>query len=222
MTPVGISRVATKDLELYYYNSLGYLVPHAVRTFTNSLAWQRRMFGWVPSEPVTILLQDFADYGNASAYAAPRGTLFFEVAPLSHAFETFPASERMFSLMNHELTHVMQGDIASEQERAWRRFFHGKVSPQSQNPESLLYSYLTVPRYTAPRWYLEGAAVFMETWMGGGLGRAQGGYDEMIFRAMVRDDAHFYAPLGLASRGSQVDFQVGVNAYLYEIGRAHV
>ena len=51
--------------------------------------------------------------------------------------------------------------------------------------------------------------------MGGGLGRAQGGYDEMVFRAMVRDDAHFYDPLGLASRGVQVDFQVGANAYLY-------
>src|SRR4029434_395569 len=55
----------------------------------------------------------------------------------------------------------------------------------------------------------------METWMGGGLGRAQGGYDEMVFRAMVRDDAHFYDPLGLVSRGVQVDFQIGANAYLY-------
>ena len=51
--------------------------------------------------------------------------------------------------------------------------------------------------------------------MSGGLGRAQGGYDEMVFRAMVRDDAHFYDPLGLASRGARVDFQTGANAYLY-------
>ena len=51
--------------------------------------------------------------------------------------------------------------------------------------------------------------------MGGGIGRAQGGYDEMVFRAMVRDDAHFYDPLGLTSRGSRVDFQSGANAYLY-------
>ena len=43
--------------------------------------------------------------------------------------------------------------------------------------------------------------MFLETWMAGGLGRAQGGYDEMVFRAMVRDDAHFYDPLGLESRG---------------------
>src|SRR6185369_8683291 len=82
-------------------------------------------------------------------------------------------------------------------------------------PESLLYSYLTVPRFNVPRWLLEGSAVFMETWMGGGLGRAQGGYDEMMFRAMVRDHAPFYDPLGLESRGVRVDFQVGANAYLY-------
>ena len=51
--------------------------------------------------------------------------------------------------------------------------------------------------------------------MAGGVGRAQGGYDEMVFRAMVRDNAHFYDPLGLESRGTKVDFQVGANAYLY-------
>ena len=51
--------------------------------------------------------------------------------------------------------------------------------------------------------------------MGGGLGRGQGGYDEMVFRAMVRDNARFYDPLGLASHAVKVNFQVGVNAYLY-------
>ena len=212
---LGLSYVETKDLRLIYFDSLDYLVPHAVRTFTNSLEWQRRMFGWVPSESTTVLLSDLSDYGNAATWSAPHNTAFFSIAPLSHAFETYPASERMYSLMNHELVHVMQGDISSEQDRRWRRFFLGKVSPQSQHPESLLYSYLTVPRFTAPRWYSEGGAVFMETWMDGGLGRAQGGYDEMVFRAMVRDDAHFYDPLGLVSRGVQVDFQVVSNAYLY-------
>ena len=66
-----------------------------------------------------------------------------------------------------------------------------------------------------PRWYLEGSAVFFETWMAGGLGRGQGGYDEMVFRAKVRDDDKFYSPLGLESEGTAVDFQVGVNDYLY-------
>jgi hypothetical protein len=214
-SPVGISEVDTPDLRLYYSDSLSYLVPHAVRTFTNSLAWQRRMFGWVPSEPITVQLQDLGDYGNAATFAAPHTYLLFDVGPLSHAFETYPASERMYSLMNHELVHAASNDVATEEDRRWRRFFFGKVAAQRQNPESMIYSYLTVPRYTAPRWYLEGGAVFAETWMGGGLGRAQGGYDEMVFRAMVRDDAHFYDPLGLASRATLVDFQVGTLAYLY-------
>jgi hypothetical protein len=106
-------------------------------------------------------------------------------------------------------------DMFTAWDRRWRAFFGGKVYPDAHHPESLLYSYLTVPRFNVPRWYLEGSATFMETWMGGGLGRAQGGYDEMVFRAMVRDGAHFFDPLGLVSRGVRIDFQVGVNAYLY-------
>jgi hypothetical protein len=213
--PLGISYVETPDLKLIYFDSLGFLVPHTVRTFTNALAWQRRMFGWVPSEPVVVLLKDLSDYGNASTSVAPRNKLVADIAPQSRAFETNSASERMFSLMNHELVHAAQGDIANEEDRRWRRLLFGKITPQQQNPETLLYSYLTVPRFNVPRWWLEGGAVFMETWMSGGLGRAQGGYDEMVFRAMVRDNAHFYDPLGLASRGTKVDFQVGANAYLY-------
>src|SRR6266581_9229489 len=115
----------------------------------------------------------------------------------------------------HELVHIAQTDVSSEEDRRWRRFFLGKIPAQSQHPESLLYSYLTVPRFTSPRWYLDGGAVFMETWMNGGLGRSQGGYDEMVFRAMVRDDRQFYDTLDLVSRGTKVDFQGLANAYLY-------
>ena len=214
-SPVGLSYVKTPDLQLIYFDRLGYLVPHAVRTFTNSYAWQRRMFGWQPSLPTVVQLEDYADYGGGAAGVAPRNNLDIDVAPRSLAFETAANVERMYSLMNHELVHVATMDKDSEQDRSWRRWLWGKVSVQSQNPESLLYSYLTVPRYNVPRWYLEGSAVFLDTWMAGGIGRAQGGYDEMVFRAMVRDDARFYDPLALVSRGVRVDFQVGVNAYLY-------
>ena len=214
-SPVNVTEVDTRDVQLYYYNYLSDLAPLTIRTFTNARNWHRRMFGWEPSERTVVLLQDFVDYGNAHAAAAPRGQLVVDVAPNSRAFETAPSSERMYSTMNHELVHVVQSDIASKEDLRWRKFFLGKVSAQSQFPETLLYSYLTIPRFTTPRWYSEGGAVFLETWMAGGFGRAQGGYDEMVFRAMVRDDAHFYDPLGLVSRGTKVDFQTGANAYLY-------
>jgi hypothetical protein len=134
--PLGISFVETKDLKLIYFDPLGYLVPHAVRTFTNSLEWQRRMFGWVPSEATTILLKDLSDYGAGTASATPYSRIVLDIAPLSHAFETNPASERMYSLMNHELVHTVQGDISSAEDQRWR---HGWArSAAAENPETLL------------------------------------------------------------------------------------
>lgn len=215
-SPLHLSVTETDDVRIIHFDpTLNYLVPHAVPTFTNSLNWQRRVFGWQPWERTEVLLKDFSDYGNASAGAAPVNALRFDIAPLSHTFETYPAAERLYTLMNHELVHVATMDMWTDEDARWRRLFGGKVMPDGRNPETLLYSYLTTPRFVVPRWYLEGSATFIETWMGGGLGRAQGGYDEMVFRAMVRDDAHFFDPLGLVSRGTRIDFQVGVNAYLY-------
>ena len=109
----------------------------------------------------------------------------------------------------------MTNDEAAGQDRWFRRCFLGKVTPIAEDPVSIAYGYLTNPRHYAPRWYHEGMAVFMETWMGGGLGRALGGYDEMVFRAKVRDGAHIYDPVGLESEGTTIDFQAGANSYLY-------
>ena len=68
-----------------------------------------------------------------TSYVEPHDRLEFDVAPISHTFETFPASERMYSLMNHELIHEVQGDIANEQDRRWRRFFLGKVGLRNRS-----------------------------------------------------------------------------------------
>jgi hypothetical protein len=214
-SPLGMSYVDTKELEIIYFDPLQFLVPRAESTLTRSLEFERKVFGWIPSDRLTLLLKDGADYGNAATLPAPNSRIIFDVAPESHAFETNSSAERFYSTMNHELVHSAQGDMASDEDLFWRKVFLGKVAAQPEYPETLLYNYLTVPRFIAPRWYLEGGAVFMETWMGGGLGRAQGGYDEMVFRAMVRDQTKFYDPLGLISKGVRVDFQVGANAYLY-------
>jgi hypothetical protein len=211
-----LESIETDNLRLLYFDpSTTYLAPYAARAFENSMLSQKDRFGFEPDGQVTVLLKDFSDYGNAAAGAVPRNLLFVDVAPMSFAYETFTPSERMYTLMNHELVHITTMDMSAAPDRRWRRFFGGKVVPIAEHPETVLYSYLTAPRMSVPRWYLEGSAVFMETWMSGGLGRAQGAYDEMVFRAMVRDDAQFYDPLGLVAAGTKVDFQVGVNAYLY-------
>ena len=161
--PLGLAIVETPELRLVYQSpALDFLVPHTLQTFTNSLRWQRERFGWAPSGPVTVMLKDFSDYGNAGATPLPFNTLRVEVSPASNAFETNPSSERMYSLMNHELVHIATTDLASSRERFWRGVFFGKVPAQPDAPESLLYSALTVPRFNVPRWLLEGSAVFFE------------------------------------------------------------
>jgi hypothetical protein len=211
-----LTSLETDDLRLLYLNpTQAFLTPHAGRCFENALGFERKLFDYRPSEKVTVLLTDLSDVGNASASAVPRNNLLFELSPLSFAYETMVANERVNFVMNHELVHIIASDKAAGSDRFFRTVFAGKVNPIAEQPESIAYFFLTAPRAAAPRWYQEGIAVFVETWMAGGLGRAQGAYDEMVFRAMVRDGARFYDPLGLASEGTKIDFQEETNSYLY-------
>lgn len=214
--PFEIDFVETEDMLLIYQDPFQtYLVPHMSKSFHNSVEFQRRMFDWTPYEKTTVILTDFSDYGNAGASVSPRNAVSVYIAPSNRTLEILPGNERTFMIMNHEMVHVASMDAANEQDLRWRRFFGGKPRQTDQHPESILYNYLATPRLSAPRWYQEGAAVFFETWMSGGVGRAQGAYDEMVFRSMVRDEAHFYSNLGIVSEGSSIDFQGTVNAYLY-------
>jgi hypothetical protein len=213
---IDLSTLETKDFQLLYFDPVQtYLTPYVARALTNSLRFHEKKFHWKPWDRSTILLKDFGDYGNAGARSSPNNAVLLDVAPLSQTMETFSPGERFFTLANHELAHVAQMDVWNKRDAFWRRLFAGKVPPIQEHPESILYNFLVTPRVNAPRWQLEGTAVFFETWMAGGLGRGQGGYDEMVFRAMVRDNARFYSPLGLESEGTSIDFQVGVNDYLY-------
>ena len=206
----------TKDVSIVHLQpAQTFIVPHVGRSFENALAFHQKLFDFKPLEKITVLLTDFSDAGNASAEAVPRDFVTLRIAPMSFAFETFTASERMSYLMNHELVHVMTNDRPAPRDRFFRQVFFGKVAPVAEHPESVPYLYLTAPRRAAPRWYMEGIAVFLDTWMAGGLGRAQGPFDEMVFRSMVLDNSRFYDPLGLAAELTKTDFQVEANSYLY-------
>ena len=209
-------KVETDNLNLIYTGkALEYLTPHVVNRFERSLEYHRSFFEYDSDEKVTILLQDFYDYGTGGTGAVPRNRVALNIAPFSYVYETRPANERMNWLMNHELVHVVASDKASRTDDFFRAIFFGKVAATAEDPVSMLYSYLTVPRWYCPRWYHEGIAVFMETWMAGGLGRALGAYDEMVFRTKIRDGSHIYNAVGLESEGTASDFQVGANSYLY-------
>jgi hypothetical protein len=211
-----LQKYETPDVKLVFMDkSTSYLVPHTVRSFENALAFHKRFWGYIPSGETNILFNDFTDVGNGGTNVIPWNFLNIAVAPFDYTFSVVPSNERMQWLMSHELTHQVMCDMASKTDNVFRKILGGKVVADNRDPVSMIYSYFTTPRWYSPRWYHEGIAVFMETWMSGGIGRVMGGYDEMVFRTMVLDSAFFYNIIGLETEGTTIDFQVGVNSYLY-------
>lgn len=205
----------TDDLELVYFGKrYSYMIPHVVSSFDNAIGFHRTFWDY-ERDKTHVVLNDFSDFGHGGAIAMPRNQVFLGIEPYSFAFSIIPSSERFQWLFNHELTHVTMADKANNTDRFWRKAFFGKVLRNERYPVSALWSYLTVPRWYAPRWYHEGIACFMETWMSGGLGRAMGSYDEMYFRSIVAGNHKLYSVVGLETEGTTIDFQLGANAYLY-------
>ena len=213
---INLKKFETPTLKLVFLDqNTSYLVPHTVRSFENALRFQEKFWNYKPSDKTSILFNDLNDNGSGGSLVLPWNFMLIGVAPYDYTFSVIPSNERMQWLMSHELTHQVMCDKTLNKDRIFRYILGGKIVADNRDPISMAYSYFATPRAFSPRWYHEGIAVFMETWMSGGIGRAMCGYDEMVFRTMVRDSAFFYNVIGLESEGTAIDFQVGVNSYLY-------
>ncbi len=206
---------------LFFTPSHSHYLPHLVRMYQRSYLlhnqiWNNDTTGlrYVQDTP-SFYLTDWEDDGNAGVCAIPKTTIQIGVSPINNSFFISPTIERYAHLNNHEFTHVVMSDKYNTSDLHWRKFIGAKVIPDSRYPISALWSYLTTPRWYSPRWYHEGIACFMETWLAGGVGRALGGYDEMYFRSIINENHLPFSVVGLETEGTTQDFQVGANSYLY-------
>jgi len=200
---------------IYNGEASKYLVNYAGQCFENALKFNADLYKYQSDEKTTVLVYDLNDFGNAGTGTIPRNHIILSISPLNYEYETAPANERFNTTFNHELVHLVTLDQSTSTDRFYRTIFGGKVAESSDDLLTIAYAYMTDPRRSTPRWWKEGIAVFLETWMAGGIGRAMGGYDEMVFRTMVHEKKPIYNLLSLESEGTQTDFQVGANSYLY-------
>ncbi len=208
--------IETNHLRLVYYGVANkYLVKYVGQCFENALKKNSELYDYEPAEKTTVLVEDLNDVGNAGTGTVPHNHIILSIAPLNFEYETSPANERINTTFNHELVHQVTLDQATSDDNFFRTIFGGKVNESSDDPLSMIYAYLTVPRRSTPRWFKEGIAVFLETWMAGGIGRSTGGYDEMVFRTIIQEHKHIFVLLAFESEGTHIDFQVGANSYLY-------
>ncbi|MCR5827403.1 MAG: hypothetical protein K6G53_03200 [Bacteroidales bacterium] len=209
----------TDDVQMVFFDkNLSRYIPHMIRMYQNGKALHEQIWTsdaiYVPEAPL-LLLTDWEDDGNGGATPLPRSLIQIGMAPLNMSYYVNPSGERYRQLFCHEYTHIVMTDKYNRQDLGWRKFFGTKVTVDNTQPISALWSYLSVPRWYSPRWYHEGIACFLETWLGGGVGRALGGYDEMYFRSIIDGGDKLFSVVGLETEGSTMDFQVGANAYLY-------
>lgn len=201
---------------LFYVPGAAQYIPHIIRQYEQARIMHTRLWQTdIPLQPPRIVLTDLEDDGNGGAAPLPTNYIGAGMAPLNMSYYVAPSTERYGHLFKHEYTHTVMTDKPNRRDRRFRAFFGSKVVADNSYPLSAVWSYLTTPRWYAPRWYHEGIACFMETWLTGGVGRALGGYDEMYFRSKVHEKARMSTVVGLESEGTTKDFQLGTNAYLY-------
>lgn len=205
---------------LFFNEQISEKIPHIIRKYEEGKSIHNQVWGLPESgkgqiQPPMLLVTEWGDDGNGGASALPKNMISIEMAPLNFSYFISPSSERYHHLFRHEYTHTVMTDRTAAPDRFWRSALGGKFVVDSQHPFSALWSYLSAPRWYAPRWYHEGIACFMETWLSGGVGRALGGYDEMYFRSIVDSGNKLYSVVGLETEGTTSDFQVGTNSYLY-------
>ena len=94
---------SVEDLMVVYLNEENeYILPHLSRCFINSLNFHKALFGYEPGEEITVLLQDFDDYGYAGASSMPSNFLNIGIEPFEYVYETSPTQERINWVMTHE------------------------------------------------------------------------------------------------------------------------
>lgn len=216
-----IYKYEQKDAEILFFNKeISTYIPHIVRMYREGKVlheqiWEKdSLHRYVPQQTL-MLITDWEDDGNGGVCAIPRNIVFIGMSPLNFSYYIAPSTERYSHLFRHEYTHIVMSDKYNSSDMRWRKALGSKFYADPQHPFSAVFSYLSTPRWYAPRWYHEGIACFMETWLGGGVGRALGGYDEMNFRSLVADSSRIYSVVGLETEGTTQDFQVGTNSYLY-------
>ena len=213
------SQMDKLEIENFDIVSMGigeaFVLPHAARCAHSALNFHKKLFDYEPRDKIHVMIQDFGDYGNGGATSIPNNMVSTCISPMNYSFESSIAGERVFAIMNHELVHIVALDNYSKTDVFYRKLFAGKVRNTNDHPVSMFYSYLTNPRYYSPRWFHEGIAVFIETWMDGGKGNALGSYDEMFFRTRTLENSRIYSAQGLESEGTSADFMSKANSYYY-------
>ncbi len=204
----------SENFKVVYRADQTHLVNHILNSAENALAALNDLFDYKPKDKIIIGLYDASDYGLGFTTTIPQNFLRLEVEPLEPGYEAITYSERYQWMISHELVHIIVNDQATGFESFLRKLF-GKVPPEKTQPTSIIYSYFTNSLRYTPRWFQEGIAVYIETWLNGGYGRVLSSFDEMYFRTKTFYNDKFPSPAHLETIDTHNSFLLETLFYLY-------
>lgn len=125
---------------------------------------------WKPRRRITVVITDHTDSPNGMATTFPENTIYLYMAQSGLSDELRGFSNPLYSLVLHELTHILQLDQISQGAWFWRIFFSRAYFPLSG----------------AFTWFHEGTAVYAESHYGAG-GRLDSTKHKAIIDSFVRN-----------------------------------
>jgi hypothetical protein len=139
--------VETPHFRINYYSGEQGIAEHVADLCEDIYARLSPAVGWSPSEKTEILLSDFTDSANGSASVLPYNGIRLNVTAPDDMSPLGDVDDWYLELVTHEFTHILHID-------------HTRGLPALANK---LAGKQYAPNQLAPRWILEGLAVYEES-----------------------------------------------------------
>ncbi|MBI5510451.1 MAG: PD40 domain-containing protein [Deltaproteobacteria bacterium] len=150
---------------------------------------------WQPATPIDIVLNEDTDAANGFAQSVPYNLVGLNAVAPEELGELSDYRDWTFELVAHELAHIVNIDTIGGLPRAINAVFGRLLAPNA----------------AAPRFIVEGLAVYFESALGA-AGRVRSPYFDMFLRAAVLDGSLFDLD---EVTGAPLRWPQGTAAYLY-------
>ncbi len=162
--------ILTPHFRVHYHRGETALADRMAHLGEEVLPVLAKALGHFPEDPIHIILTDETDSANGLADVLPYNhvLLFAAVPDVGSGLGDFDEYRRM--LLTHELAHIVHLDDISGLPALANRIIGKQLSPN----------------LVAPRWLIEGLAVWLETTLTS-RGRATSSLTDMVIRAQIYD-----------------------------------
>jgi hypothetical protein len=177
--------IETPHFRVIYQNSLAEAAPVIAEYSEEAYSVLTSIFEWIPEGKIDVLFVDAYDTHNGWATPLPHNTISIFAVGSEQGSSIYQPGNYLRRTVYHELTHLLTMDSRYGYNKFLSSIF-GKVVPFGDPVSFATFLFTSSPVLLAPRWFLEGEAIWAETEFVP-PGRGLSTFVDMIFRCAFRD-----------------------------------